>query len=398
MARLPVAETTGGSPAGEQKMHFGFNDEQNAIRESVARFSADVLAPGYRERDRAGRIERQTIQQMGEMGFLGGELPSRFGGADLDCVTAGIIIEEISRGDFNVGYIPLLTSLNGQIIANYARPELAEEWLGGMIRGEKVACIALTEPHGGSDAASLRLKAERRGDVFVLNGEKTSISMADQSDVIVVFARTGTPEQRASGISAFLVPTATPGITTTRFEDAGQRAIGRGSIFFDNVEVPAANMLGEEGQGFKQVMQGFDYSRALIGLQCLALAQVALDETWQWLQERQAFGQSLSAFQGLTHPLAEYQTYVQAARLQCFQSLWLKDNDLPHNAEAAMNKWWGPKLAFDVIKQCLLAHGHTGYGEDLPMAQRLRDVLGLQIGDGTAQIMKNIIARETLKK
>lgn len=398
MARLPVAETTGGSPAGEQKMHFGFNDEQNAIRESVARFSADVLAPGYRERDRAGRIERQTIQQMGEMGFLGGELPSRFGGADLDCVTAGIIIEEISKGDFNVGYIPLLTSLNGQIIANYARPELAEEWLGGMIRGEKVACIALTEPHGGSDAASLRLKAERRGDVFVLNGEKTSISMADQSDVIVVFARTGTPEQRASGISAFLVPTATPGITTTRFEDAGQRAIGRGSIFFDNVEVPAANMLGEEGQGFKQVMQGFDYSRALIGLQCLALAQVALDETWQWLQERQAFGQSLSAFQGLTHPLAEYQTYVQAARLQCFQSLWLKDNDLPHNAEAAMNKWWGPKLAFDVIKQCLLAHGHTGYGEDLPMAQRLRDVLGLQIGDGTAQIMKNIIARETLKK
>ena len=379
-------------------MHFGFNDEQNAIRESVARFSADVLAPGYRERARAGRIERQTIQQMGEMGFLGGELPSRFGGADLDCVTAGIIIEEISRGDFNVGYIPLLTSLNGQIIANYARPELAEEWLGGMIRGEKVACIALTEPHGGSDAASLRLKAERRGDVFVLNGEKTSISMADQSDVIVVFARTGTPEQRASGISAFLVPTATPGITTTRFEDAGQRAIGRGSIFFDNVEVPAANMLGEEGQGFKQVMQGFDYSRALIGLQCLALAQVALDETWQWLQERQAFGQSLSAFQGLTHPLAEYQTYVQAARLQCFQSLWLKDNDLPHNAEAAMNKWWGPKLAFDVIKQCLLAHGHTGYGEDLPMAQRLRDVLGLQIGDGTAQIMKNIIARETLKK
>lgn len=379
-------------------MHFGFNDEQNAIRESVARFSADVLAPGYRERDRAGRIERQTIQQMGEMGFLGGELPSRFGGADLDCVTAGIIIEEISKGDFNVGYIPLLTSLNGQIIANYARPELAEEWLGGMIRGEKVACIALTEPHGGSDAASLRLKAERRGDVFVLNGEKTSISMADQSDVIVVFARTGTPEQRASGISAFLVPTATPGITTTRFEDAGQRAIGRGSIFFDNVEVPAANMLGEEGQGFKQVMQGFDYSRALIGLQCLALAQVALDETWQWLQERQAFGQSLSAFQGLTHPLAEYQTYVQAARLQCFQSLWLKDNDLPHNAEAAMNKWWGPKLAFDVIKQCLLAHGHTGYGEDLPMAQRLRDVLGLQIGDGTAQIMKNIIARETLKK
>ena len=379
-------------------MNFGFTEDQNAIRESVARFSSEVLAPGYRRRDREGRIEREVIRQMGEMGFLGGELSSQFGGSELDCVTSGVIIEEISKGDFNVGYIPLLTSLNGQIIANYAAPHLAEEWLTGMISGEKIACIALTEPHGGSDAASLRLKAERRGEVFVLNGEKTSISMADQSDVIVVFARTGTQEQRASGISAFLVPTNTPGITTTRFEDTGQRAIGRGSIFFDNVEVPAVNMLGEEGQGLKQVMQGFDYSRALIGLQCLALAQVSLDETWQWLTEREAFGQPLSAFQGLTHPLAEYQTYVHAALLQCVHSLRLKDNNLPHSAEAAMNKWWGPKLAFDVIKQCLLAHGHTGYGEDLPIAQRLRDVLGLQIGDGTAHIMKNIIARETLKK
>ncbi len=379
-------------------MNFGFNEQQNAIRESVARFSADVLAPGYRKRDREGNIERAVIQQMGEMGLLGGELPEEFGGSGLDCVTAGVIIEEISKGDFNVGYIPLLTSLNGQIIAQHAAPDLAREWLGEITSGRKVVCIALTEPSGGSDAASLRLKAERKGDVYVLNGEKTSISMADQADVAVVFARTGTQESRANGISAFLVPMNSKGISTTRFEDAGQRAIGRGSIFFDNVEVPANHRLGDEGKGFKQVMQGFDYSRALIGLQCLALAQQSLDETWQWLTERQAFGQPLAAFQGLTHPLAEYQTFVQAARLQCYYALWLKDNGLPHNPEAAMNKWWGPKLAYDTINQCLLAHGHTGYGEDLPFAQRLRDVLGLQIGDGTAQIMKNIIAREYVPK
>ena len=379
-------------------MNFGFNEEQNAIREVVARFSAEVLAPGYRKRDQQGVIEKDVIRQLGEMGLLGGELPEEFGGSGMDCVTSGLNIEEISKGDFNVGYIPLLTSLNGQIIASHAAPDLAKEWLHGMTSGQKVACIALTEPHGGSDAANLRLKAEKKGDVYVLNGEKTSISMADQADVAVVFARTGTVEQRASGISALLVPMDSPGITTTRFEDNGQRAIGRGSIFFDNVEVPAHNMMGDEGKGFKQVMQGFDYSRALIGLQCLAVAQQSLDETWQWLTERTAFGQHLSAFQGLTHPLAEYQTYVHAARMQCYQSLWLKDNNLPHNAEAAMNKWWGPKLAFDVVKQCLLAHGHTGWGEDLPFAQRLRDVLGLQIGDGTAQIMKNIIAKEYLQK
>lgn len=379
-------------------MNFAFNEQQNAIRESVARFSAEVLAPGYRQRDRDGRIERSTIAQLGEMGLLGGELPEEFGGSGLDCVTAGLIIEEIARGDFNVGYIPLLASLNGQIIARYANPELAHYWLGEITAGRKVVCIALTEPHGGSDAASLRLKAERQGEHYVLNGEKTSISMADQADVAVVFARTGSAAQRAGGISAFLVPMDLPGISTTRFDDAGERAIGRGSIFFDNVRIPADHRLGEENQGFKQVMQGFDYSRALIGLQCLALAQQSLDETWQWLTQRQAFGQPLAAFQGLTHPLAELQTYVHAARLQCYYSLWLKDNGLPHNAEAAMNKWWGPKLAFDVVKQCLLAHGHTGYGEDLPFAQRLRDVLGLQIGDGTAQIMKNIIARELVPK
>ncbi|NHN76243.1 cyclohexanecarboxyl-CoA dehydrogenase [Azotobacter chroococcum] len=379
-------------------MDFAFTEQQQAIRESVARLAADVLAPRYRQREQEGRIERAVIRQLGELGCLGGELPEEFGGSGLDCVTAGIIIEEIARGDFNVGYLPLLASLNGQIIASHAEPALAKEWLSEITAGRKIVCIALTEPHGGSDAASLRLKAERQGDVYLLNGEKTSISMADQADVAVVFARTGTPEQRAAGISAFLVPMDLPGISTTRFEDSGQRAIGRGSIFFDNVAVPASHRLGEEGKGFRQVMQGFDYSRALIGLQCLAVAQQSLDETWQWLTERQAFGQPLAAFQGLTHPLAEYQTYVQAARLQCFYALWLKDNKLPHNAEAAMNKWWGPKLAFDVVKQCLLAHGHTGYGEDLPLAQRLRDVLGLQIGDGTAQIMKNIIARESIPK
>ncbi len=379
-------------------MHFAFTEQQNAMRESVARFSADVLAPGYRKRDREGRIEREVIRHMGEMGLLGGELPEQYGGSGLDCVTAGLIIEELARGDFNVAYIPLLTSLNGQIISQHASPELAGEWLPQIVAGQKIVCIALTEPHGGSDAANLRLKAELQGDVYVLNGEKTSISMADQADVAVVFARTGTQESRANGISAFLVPMNLPGITTTRFEDAGERAIGRGSIFFDNVKVPATHRLGEEGKGFKQVMQGFDYSRALIGLQCLALAQQSLDETWKWLTERQAFGQPLANFQGLTHPLAELQTFVHAARLQCYYALWLKDNNLPHNPEAAMNKWWGPKLSYDVINQCLLAHGHTGYGEDLPFAQRLRDVLGLQIGDGTAQIMKNIIAREYVKK
>jgi cyclohexanecarboxyl-CoA dehydrogenase len=156
--------------------------------------------------------------------------------------------------------------------------------------------------------------------------------------------------------------------------------------------VPVSHRLGDENKGFVQVMHGFDFSRSLIGLQCLAVARVALEETWEYITQRQAFGQPLSAFQGVTHPLAQFDTEVEGARLVCLQGLWLKDKGLPHSAEAGMAKWWGPKLAYDVIHQCLLCYGHGGYDRGL-MEQRLRDVLGFQIGDGTAQIMKTIIAR-----
>ncbi len=226
----------------------------------------------------------------------------------------------------------------------------------------------------------------------MLNGEKTSISAADQADAIIVFGRTGSADSGAHGVTAVLVPAGAPGLTRSRFDCHGQRAIGRGSLFFENVRVPLDHRLGDENRGFVQVMQGFDFSRALIGLQVLAVARAALDETWAHAAQREAFGKPLSAFQGVSHPLAELDTQVSAARLLCLQSLWLKDQGLPHSAEAAMCKWWAPKLAYDTVHQCLLSHGHGGYDRG-PMEQRLRDVLGFELGDGTAQIMKTIIAR-----
>jgi cyclohexanecarboxyl-CoA dehydrogenase len=162
----------------------------------------------------------------------------------------------------------------------------------------------------------------------------------------------------------------------------------------DGVRVPASHRLGAEGSGFVQVMQGFDYSRALIGLQCLAVARQSLDETWRSAAERSSMGKPLTAHQGVSFPLAEAETYVESCRLLCLRTLWLKDQGLPHTAEAAMCKWWAPKLAFEVVQQCLLIHGHGAYSAELPFEQRLRDVLGLQIGDGTAQIMKLVIARQ----
>lgn len=375
-------------------MDFSLTEEQQALTDAAARFAKNRLAPGYRAREQALCIERDIVLEMGELGFLGGELPESHGGLGVDCVTSGLLLEQIAYGDFNVSYVNLLVSLCGQIVARYARPEVAEEWLRAVIAGRKLIAIALTEPGAGSDAARLKLRAVRDGGDFLLTGEKTSISLATQADVAVVFARTGSDADGARGISAFLVPMDLPGITRTAFDDIGTRPVGRGSIFFDGVRVPASLMLGEEGQGFVQVMQGFDYSRALIGLQCMAVARASLDETWAYIQQREAFGKPIGDFQGVSFPLAEAETHYQGCRALCLRTLWLKDQHRPHTAEAAMCKWWGPKLGSEIIHQCLLTHGHGGYGSDYPFGQRYRDVMGLQIGDGTAQIMKMIIARQ----
>lgn len=377
-------------------MDFSLSAEQSALIDTAAKFAKSRLAPDYRAREQAERIEPELIREMGEMGFLGAELPEAHGGLGLDCVTSGLLLEQIAYGDFNVSYVNLLASLCGQIVATHGRSAVAAEWLVEILAGRKAIAIALTEPSAGSDAARLQLKAVREGAGFVLSGEKTSISMATQADVAVVFARTGREADGARGISAFLVPMDLPGISRTTFDDIGTRPVGRGSIFFDGVRIGADMMLGDEGQGFVQVMQGFDYSRALIGLQCMGVARASLDESWRYVQERQAFGKPIAEFQGVSFPLAEAETMYEACRLLCLRTLWLKDQGLPHTAEAAMCKWWGPKLACEIIHQCLLTHGHGGYGSDYDFGQRYRDVMGLQIGDGTANIMKMIIGRQKL--
>jgi cyclohexanecarboxyl-CoA dehydrogenase len=377
-------------------MDFSLTEEQGALVDAASRFAKNRLAPGYQSREKALCIERDVVLEMGELGFLGPELPETYGGLGVDCLTSGLLLEQIAYGDFNVSYVNLLVSLCGQIVAGHARPEVASEWLPEVLAGRKLIAIALTEPGAGSDAARLKLRAVRDGGDFVLSGEKTSISLATQADVAVVFARTGQEADGARGISAFLVPMDLPGVTRTAFDDMGTRPVGRGSIFFDEVRVPAAMMLGDEGKGFVQVMQGFDYSRALIGLQCMAVVRACLDETWPYTQERQAFGKPIGDFQGVSFPLAEAETFYQSARLLCLRTLWLKDRELPHTAEAAMCKWWAPKLGCEIIQQCLLTHGHGGYGADYPFNQRYRDILGLQIGDGTANIMKMIIARQMI--
>ncbi len=379
-------------------MEFAFDAEQKLLQSTLRDFARRELAPAYATRDTDQDLPRSLVRRLGDMGLLAPMVDARFGGQGLDYVSLGVAHEEIARADFNAGYLLLLSALVGGIIAARGDDRQRAAILPPICRGEAIPALAVTEPSSGSDAARIRLSARRDGDSYVLNGEKTSISFASSADTALVMARTGTLEQGAKGISAFYVHLDSQGVSRTRFRDLGSRAVGRGQLFFDSVRVPVAMRIGEDGAGFVQVMQGFDFSRALIGLMCIGAAEQSLEETCQYVAERQAFGASLARFEGVSFPLAEAAIQLRAARLICYEALWLRDRDQAHGWLAAGCKWWAPELSAHVIHQCLLLHGHLGFSLELPHQQRLRDVIGLEIGDGTAQIMKLVVARELLGK
>jgi cyclohexanecarboxyl-CoA dehydrogenase len=332
---------------------------------------------------------------MGELGLLGLRVPAAHGGQESDFVTFGIAMEEIGRGDFSCTYGLQLAGLAGEILGRSAPAELQARWLPPTARGEQVIALALTEPGAGSDAANLACRAERDGDDYLITGEKSGISLGMAAQAAIVFARTD-PAGRARGVTAFLVPLDQAGVSRSPLRDMGTRAIGRAVLAFDHVRVPASHRLGAEGTGFYQVMQGFDYNRVGIALACLGVAQVSLEETMAYVKERQAFGRPLARFEAVSFAIAEAATHIDACRGLCHRALWLADRGRPYTKESAMTKWWAPRLAVDTIHQCLLHHGHYGYTDELPFGQRLRDVMGLEIGDGTAEVMKMIVARELL--
>jgi cyclohexanecarboxyl-CoA dehydrogenase len=331
---------------------------------------------------------------MGELGLLGLRIPAQYGGVDADFVMVGIAMEETARGDFSCTYGIQLSALAGEILGKNGHPDVCREWLAPTAAGEKVIALALTEPSAGSDAAALQCRARRDGNDWIITGEKSGISLGVAADAAIVFARTG--GERARGVSAFLVPMDAPGVARDRLRDMGSHAVGRAVISFDGVRVPGTHLIGAEGSGFQQVMRGFDYNRVAIALACVGVALQSLDETMAYVKERTTFGRPLAKYEGVTFPIAEAATQLEAARLFCYRALWLADRGERHTKEAAMVKWWAPKIARETIHQCLLLHGHYGYTDELPFEQRLRDVIGLEIGDGSAEIMKIVVARELM--
>ena len=376
-------------------MQFQPTEDQQAFRDAAGRFAREKLAPSYLERASGHTFDRDLIREMGSLGLIGPDLPVEYGGMGESAVTAGLITEQIAYSDFNASYVQLLGSLMGGMVAKHANKDISAEWVPKVISGDAVVGLGLTEPRGGSDAANLILKATKDGKGWRLNGEKTSMSFAAQADVAVIFARTGdNPGGGARGVSAFFVDLTSEGISRTHFDDIGTKPVGRGSVFFDDVYVPDENMMAEQDRAFGTIMAGFDFSRALIGLECVGAAQASVDETWEYVKEREAFGAPLVEYQGVSFPLAEAETQLTMMRQLCYYTLSLRDQGMAHTSQAAMCKWYLPKTSCEIIHQCLILHGHYGYTSDLPHHMRYNDVLGLQIGDGTAQIQKLVIARE----
>ncbi|NMH95931.1 acyl-CoA dehydrogenase family protein [Pseudonocardia acidicola] len=375
-------------------MDFAFDDDQESFRKELRRFATTALAPHYQSDDRAGVMRPELPGQLAGMGLTGLRIPERFGGQGADAVTTGLAAEEISRADVNVCYLLLNSALIADILVANATEEQLARWLPPIASGETVPALCLTEPGAGSDAAHLTLRAEPDGDGWRLVGEKTSITLGMYADVAVVFARTGGAGAR--GISAFFVRLDAPGLSRTPLDDLGSRSIGRASLYFDGLRVGRDDLIGADGAGFVSVMRGFDYSRAIIGLMCLGIAAAALDDAFDYARTREAFGAPIGKNQGLAFPLVESATYLAGARHLCYEALWRKDQGLDHTVQANMAKWWAPKLGMEVVHQALLTFGHAAWSTDNPQGQRLRDVIGLQIGDGTAQIAKLVVARQLL--
>lgn len=378
-------------------LNFSFTEEQEYFRSMLRDFAKEELLPNYTKWDREGITPRHLWKKLGELGVNGLRIPFEYGGSGADCVTTGIAAEEIGRGDFNLTYAVMLNGLIGEIITNHASEEIKQEWLPKIASGEKIVGIAITEPSAGTDAGGIKTTAVRKGNVYVLNGEKSGISVATCGDAFVLFAKTN-PELGNRGISAFIVPAGLPGIEIKGYEDLGNIPIGRGSIYLSDVEVPVENLIGQEDKGFSQVMNGFDLSRLLIGLQCVGAAYQSIDETIEHVKARHSFGKPLATYQGIQFPIVTHYTQLEFVKWQAYRGLWLRDQGLKHSKESSSVKWLGPKYSVEAIHECLLFNGHYAYTKEMPHEQRLRDVMGLEIGDGTAQANMMVIAKDLFGK
>ncbi|MGF1896474.1 acyl-CoA dehydrogenase family protein [Vibrio alginolyticus] len=379
-------------------MDFELNEDQRAFADTAQQFADERLAPMAAEWDEKQIFPKDVLREAGELGFLSLYTPEEHGGLGLSRLDASIIFEQLAMGCTSTTAFMTIHNMVSWMIASFATDEAKTQFCPKLVTGEWLGSYCLTEPNAGSDAAALTTSATKKGDKYVINGGKTFISGAGETDVLVVMARTG--EAGAKGVSAFVVPAHADGISYGRKEPKmGWNSQPTRAVTFENVVIPASHLLGEEGQGFVFAMKGLDGGRINIATCSVGTAQQALEQATQYIQERKQFGQSLAQFQALQFKLADMATELVAARqLVRYAASKLDRNDPDATAYCAMAKRFATDVGFQVCDQALQLYGGYGYIKEYPMERHFRDVRVHQILEGTNEIMRLIIARRLLSE
>ncbi len=376
-----------------------FTEEHELFRESLKEFLKKEVVPHIEKWEKSGTIDRFIWQKFGEMGYFGIAYPEEYDGLGLDLFYTIILLEELQK--INSGGFAAAIWAHAYLAMTHINKEgdhrIKEEYLRSSISGEKIGCLCITEPFGGSDVAGMRTTAVKDGDQYVINGSKTFITNGLYSDYLVVAAKT-TPELGNKGISIFVMDRDTPGISATKLEKLGWRASDTGEIAFDNVKIPAHNLMGEENLGFSYIMQHFALERLIMGVNSHARAEYALDYAIQYMSEREAFGRTIDKFQALRHTVADMASEVEMCK-EFNYSIAKRLNDGQYVVkEASMSKLLSTKMADEVIYKCLQLLGGYGYMEEYPLARLFRDSRLGPIGGGTSEILREIIAKIVIDK
>ncbi|WP_326493023.1 acyl-CoA dehydrogenase [Deinococcus sp. SL84] len=380
------------------QMNFALDDEGRLIVQHVRDFCRSEIAPLAREYDREHRWPEPQLRGLAELGLLGATVPEQWGGAGLDSVTYALCLAEIAAADPSVAVIvSVQNGLPEQMILNYGTDEQRERFLRPLASGEKLGAFCLTEPQAGSDAASLKTRAVRDGDDWMISGSKAWITSGGHADLYMVMARTG--GEGARGVSCFVVEAGTPGLSFGRPEEKmGQHAAHTTAVTFEGVRVPASAMIGEEGQGLIVALSSLDAGRIGIGMLGVGIAQAALEHAARYAAEREQFGKPIAAHQAVSFKLARMATQLEAARLVGLKAAWLKDQGQPFSKEASMAKLLGSEAAVDVTRDAVQIFGGNGYSAEYPVEKLYRDAKITEIYEGTSEIQQLVIGRAVLSE
>ncbi|MDU4962187.1 MAG: acyl-CoA dehydrogenase [Sporomusaceae bacterium] len=379
-------------------MNFVLTKEQQDIRKMVREFAAKSVAPTAAERDEKELFPRDIFDQMGELGILGLPYPEAYGGGGSDFVSYAIAVEELSRvcGSTGIG-LSVHVSLCSWPIFKYGSEEQKQQFLRPLAEGKKLGAFGLTEPNAGTDAGGSSTTAVKDGDSYILNGTKVFNTNGGEAEIEVIFALTD-KEKGIKGMSAFIVEKDTPGFKLGKKEiKMGIRSSVQRELIFENCRVPAANLLGKEGEGFKIAMSTLDGGRIGVAAQSLGLAQGALDEAIKYAKQRLQFGKPIASFQAVNFMLADMATRIEAARLLTYQAAYNKSNHLPYSKEAAMAKLFASDTAMAVTTDAVQVFGGYGFSREYPVERMMRDAKITQIYEGTNQAQRMVIAGNILK-